>query len=98
MKQLRKFGGLRQFGMLTTPIRAHRVLPDPHQRSVLTPTNLMNLFNGNSYILILSMEWFWCHRRPHRPSVVSVAALVPSSWPSPCATGTSPVTPRSCGI
>ena len=79
MKQLRKlFGGdLRQFGMLFTLVALIAFFQILTNGLVLTPTNLMNLFNGNSYILILSIGMVLVIIAGHIDlSVGSVAALV----------------------
>lgn len=79
MKQLRKlFGGdLRQFGMLFTLVALIAFFQILTKGLVLTPTNMMNLFNGNSYILILSIGMVLVIIAGHIDlSVGSVAAFV----------------------
>ncbi len=57
MKQLRDiFGGdLRQFGMLFTLVALVAFFHVRTGGYVLTPANMMNLLNGNSYILVLAI-------------------------------------------
>lgn len=79
MNALRKlFGGdLRQFGMLATLVVMIAFFQIITNGLVLTPTNMMNLLNGNSYILILSIGMVLVIIAGHIDlSVGSVAAVV----------------------
>lgn len=79
MNALRKlFGGdLRQFGMLITLVVMIGFFQIATGGLVLTPTNMMNLLNGNSYILILSIGMVLVIIAGHIDlSVGSVAAVV----------------------
>ena len=79
MNALKKlFGGdLRQFGMLITLVVMIAFFQIATGGLVLTPTNMMNLLNGNSYILILSIGMVLVIIAGHIDlSVGSVAAVV----------------------
>ena len=57
MDALKKlFGGnLRQFGMLFVLVALTLLFQFLTSGKVITPTNMMNLLNGNSYILVLAI-------------------------------------------
>ncbi|WP_197510655.1 hypothetical protein [Tessaracoccus coleopterorum] len=72
------FGGnLRQFGMLFALIALVAFFQFRTGGKVLTPTNLMNLLNGNSYILVLAIGMVLVIIAGHIDlSVGSIAAVV----------------------
>ncbi len=79
MEALKKlFGGdLRQFGMLITLVLMIAFFQIITGGLVLTPANMMNLFNGNSYILVLAIGMVLVIIAGHIDlSVGSVAAVV----------------------
>ncbi|WP_028707760.1 multiple monosaccharide ABC transporter permease [Propionicicella superfundia] len=79
MEHLKKlFGGnLRQFGMLITLVVMVGLFQILTRGRVWTPTNLMNLLNGNSYILVLAIGMVLVIIAGHIDlSVGSVAAFV----------------------
>ena len=99
MNALKKlFGGnTRQFGMIFALVALIVFFQIVTDGRTLTPGNVINLFNGNSYILILAIGMVLVIIAGHIDlSVGSVAAFVGVWWPSPCATGASPGTWASC--
>ena len=76
LKQLFK-GDVRQFGMLFALLALVLFFQWQTNGNVLTPTNLMNLLNGNSYILVLAIGMVLVIIAGHIDlSVGSVAAVV----------------------
>ena len=79
MRTIKKFfgGDLRQFGMLITLVALIAFFQVVTGGLVLTPFNMMNLLNGNSYILILAIGMVMVIIAGHIDlSVGSVAAVV----------------------